>query len=155
MEVDAFLADSVVTADGKLYVQGGGWNNINAAQMPHQHDRIGIGILIYVPYTATNEQHSLDISLEDADGNELLLGDPPPGVRSEDGKVRHFGVQFNVGRPPTIAPGDEQVVPFALNINGLQFERADRYAFVISVDGTAMKRLSFRLHQRQTQTLTG
>lgn len=155
MEVDAFLADSVVTADGKLYVQGGGWNNINAGQIPHRHDRIGIGILIYVPYTATNERHKLEVSLQDADGRELPIGDAPPDMESEDGKIRHFEAQFNVGRPPTIPPGDEQVVAFSLNINGLQFDRADRYAFIISVDGTEMKRLAFRVNQRQTQMLAG
>jgi len=155
MEVNALLADSVATADGKLFVQGGGWTSLTASELPFHQDRIGIGILIYVPYTATNEEHKLEISLQDQDGNPLVLGNAPPGVESEDGKIRRFQAHFNVGRPPTIPPGDEQAVPFGLNINSLQFERADLYTFVIDVDGTPMKRLPFRVHQKQTQVLSG
>ena len=39
MQVDAFLADSVVTAEGKLFVQGAGWDNINAPGFPYAHDQ--------------------------------------------------------------------------------------------------------------------
>lgn len=57
MEVDAFLADSIVSAEGKLYVQGAGWNKIQATSFPFRHSRIGIGVIIHVPYTATNQVH--------------------------------------------------------------------------------------------------
>lgn len=153
MEVNALLADSVVTAEGKLYVQGGGWTNLSG-EIPLRQDRIGIAILIYVPYTATNEEHELDISLQDEDGNEMPLGDAPPGVETVDGRIRHFKTHFNVGRPPTLPPGDEQAVPFGLNINRLRFDRATRYTFVIAIDGTPMKKLPFRVHPKQTKALS-
>ena len=40
MEVDGFLADSVVVAEGKLYAQGAGWNTISVQSLPAVHDRV-------------------------------------------------------------------------------------------------------------------
>ncbi len=153
MEVNAVLADSVVVAEGKLYVQGGGWNVLNALSMPTQHDRIGIGIVVHVPYTATNQMHNLEVTLVDEDENSVPLGTAPPGVvvDSPDGKVRKLGAQFNVGRPATIHAGDEQVTAFAININGLVLETPGMYSFVIGVDGTEVSRLRFRVNPLQPQ----
>jgi hypothetical protein len=147
MQVEAFLADSVASAEGKLYVQGAGWNVINTATVPVRHARIGIGIIIRVPYTATNQMHKFEVYLLDADGQQLPLGDAPPGAGGSDGKIRRLGGQFNVGRPPALQPGDEQLVAMAINIDGLVFDRADSYKFVIELDGFPEKELPFRLYQ--------
>ncbi len=141
IEADAFLADSVVVAEGKLYAQGVGWNVITMQGLPAAHDRIGIGVLIRVPYTATNQNHEFEIRLENADGKRLPIGDNPSG----EGKIEGFGGQFNVGRPPQISPGDEQIVPFAVNINGLSFQEPGHYRIVVSVDGEDAKELPFRV----------
>ena len=146
MQVDAFLADSVVTAEGKLFVQGAGWDNINAPGFPYAHDRVGVGMVIRVPYTATNEEHRFVITLEDEDGAELPIGEAPPGVDTPDGKIRRIEGGFNVGRPPTLVAGDDQLIPLAINFNGLTFERPGRFTFVVQIDGTEAKRLPFRVH---------
>jgi hypothetical protein len=52
-----------------------------------------------------------------------------------------------VGRPPTVQPGDEQLVPVGINIDGLEFDEADSYQFVIELDGTKVKELRFRVSQ--------
>jgi hypothetical protein len=145
MDIDAFLADSVVNAEGKLYVQGGGWNMLFVRTLPANQPRLGIGILIRVPYTATNHNHKFEVHLEDEDGTLLPLGDAPPDSGLPDNKIRQFGGTFNVGRPPLISPGDEQLVPIALNIDGLPFEKVGLFRFVIQIDGTPMKKLSFRV----------
>lgn len=147
MDCEAFLADSVVSAEGKLYVQGGGWNQVNAEGLPFRLPRCGIALLVRVPYTATNQPHRFDIHLQDADGQEVPLGDAPPGLETADGKVHRIGGEFNVGRPPTVQPGDEQLVALAINFDGLVFEQPNRYEFVIELDGTPMKKLAFRLLQ--------
>lgn len=147
MQVEAFLADSVASAEGKLYVQGAGWNVINTAKVPTRHPRIGLGLIIRVPYTATNQMHKFELYLEDADGNELPLADAPPGTEMPDEKIRRLGGQFNVGRPPTLQPGDEQLVAMAINLDGLMFDRQDSYKFVIELDGSREKELSFRVNQ--------
>ena len=147
MQIEAFLADSVASAEGKLYVQGAGWNVINTAKVPIRHSRIGIGLIIRVPYTATNQTHKFAIYLQDADANELPLADAPPETETSDGKIRRLGGQFNVGRPPTLQPGDEQLIALAINIDGAVFDRADSYKFVIELDGSPEKELPFRVHQ--------
>jgi hypothetical protein len=145
MDVEAFLADSVVVAEGKLYAQGAGWNMINVNVLPAQHDRIGIGLVITVPYTETNQEHAFSLHLETEDGEQLPLGDAPPGMDSPDGRMRRIEGVFNMGRPPTLVAGDEQVIPLAINLKGLPFEAAGRYTFVVQVDGEEVKRLPFRV----------
>ncbi|MGH8992403.1 MAG: DUF6941 family protein [Acidimicrobiia bacterium] len=148
--VDAILADSVqVSGDMKLQVQGGAWNSITAAQFPAQHDRIGVGVVIQVPYTATNQSHTLEVSIEDADGGIVPLGSAPEGVSTEDGLIRRIGGPFNIGRPPGLAPGEEQVVPFAINLNGVKFPAPGPYCIAIFIDGNKIKSLPFKLQQVQ------
>jgi hypothetical protein len=145
VDVDAFLADSVVVAEGKLFVQGAGWNMINVQSLPAQHDRIGIGLIIAVPYTETNKEHAFSLHLETEDGEQLPLGDSPPGMETPDGRMRRIEGVFNMGRPPALVAGDEQVIPLAINLNGLPFEAPGRYTFVVQVDGEEVKRLPFRV----------
>jgi hypothetical protein len=147
MEVEAFLADSVDNVGGKLYVLGAGWNQINTQALPFRQARIGVGIIFRVPYTATNQVHNFQIYLRDADGQEMPLGDAPPGMETSDGKIRRLGGQFNIGRPPTVKPGDEQLVAVAINLDQLEFSRAESYSFVIELDGTEVKQLPFRVNQ--------
>ena len=75
------------------------------------------------------------------------MAEAPPEAGTPDGKVRRFGGQFNVGRPPPLQPGDEQLVTLAINIDGLEFHRADAYRFVIELDGSTEKELPFRVVQ--------
>jgi hypothetical protein len=145
IEVDAMVADSAVSAEGKLYLQGAGWNVITVQSLPAHHARVGLGILIHVPWAATNQNHSFAVRVLDSDNNEIPLGEAPPEIPTEDGKIRRFGGGFNIGRPPMVLPGDEQVIPLAINLDGLLFEKADTYRFVISVDGQDMKALRVRV----------
>ena len=154
--VEGFLADSVVApGDGKLYVQGGVWNLINTSTLPVRQPRIGLAVMVKVPYhLATNEPHRFDVRLLDADEHEVPIADAPPGVSTPDGKIRLFGGDFAVGRPHGMQPGDEQFVTVAINVDGLIFERAGVYSFVISVDGNEAKRLRFRVNQVVQPNLT-
>lgn len=145
--VEAFLADSVVNSDGKLYVQGGGWNVIHTTTLPFRQPRIGIAVIIRVPYQlATSEAHKFEVRLEDADGTLLSLADAPPGAHVPDGKIRRIGGDFPIGRPPGVLPGDEQSVAIAVNLDGLQFEREGAYRFAISIDGRDLRQLRFRIN---------
>ena len=150
--VEAFLCDSVEGVGGKLYALGMGWNMISAAQFPARHSRIGIGIVIHVPYTSTNQMHEFFVHLETEDGVPLTLGEAAPenDPRTvENGYVVRLGGQFNVGRPADLPHGDEQLITFALQLDGIEFPTPGRYAVVVSVDGTETSRLAFRLRQVQ------
>jgi hypothetical protein len=153
MKITALLADSCVNAEGKLYIQGAGWNIINVPTLPYIQDRIGIGLIVHVPYTATNQEHRFELTLVDADETELPIADAPqgvelpPDVEAADGKIRKLQGRFNVGRPPTLPAGDDQVIALAVNINGLPFNELGQYSFVIKLDGSEEERLSFRVQQ--------
>lgn len=141
IEVDAFLADAVEAINGKLYALGAGWNIIYSAAFPMQHSRLGLGIIVRVPYTATNQNHTLEISLEDEDGTSQQIGIGP------NGRIDKVKGDFNVGRPPALQAGDEQVVPMAIGIENLPLEKPGRCCFVFAVDGAERKRLPFRVMQ--------
>jgi hypothetical protein len=133
--VDAVLCDSAVTADGKLYIQGGGWNLLGAESFPFRQSRIGIGVVLQVPYTQTNRDHELRLALRHED--EDPTGDGGDGV----GGV----FRFNVGRPPILQHGEPQHVPVALNFDQIPFELPGTYSFVITIDGDELGRLTFRV----------
>lgn len=131
MRVDAFLADTVDKVNGKLYVLGAGWNVIVASRVPMRHPRIGIGLLIRVPYTETDTHHDLSVRLEDADGAILAVADHPTDPAK---KLHSLDHRFQIGRPAQLPPGAEQVVPMALNISGLGFADYGNYRFVVTID---------------------
>jgi hypothetical protein len=129
-----------VVADNKMYVQGGAWNVITTAVLPVRHPRVGIALVVRVPYAlADNSQKRFSLILEDQDGGQVPIGDPAIG--------RIEGT-FTVGRPVGIQPGDEQLVALAINLDGLQFERAGAYVFKVRIDDREIKALRFRVHRR-------
>ncbi|MBA2390132.1 MAG: hypothetical protein H0V67_07740 [Geodermatophilaceae bacterium] len=139
----AMLCDSAAAVEGKLYVQGGGWNAIGAAAMPFTAPRIGMALLIGVPYGDTERRHQLSVGLADEDGSAL-----PLGPVTDAGRATHLQLGFEVGRPAQLPPGDTQLLPFALNIDGYVFARPGGYAFVIAIDQQEITRLRFRVHVR-------
>jgi hypothetical protein len=145
MEVDAFLADTAEAVQGKVYALGIGWDTVYVRSLPAVHPRASIGLTIRVPYTATNQMHTVLVHLEDEDGGRALLGEEPSESDAEPKQVFEIGGQFNVGRPPLLPPGDAQVVCLALTVNGLRLEKPGMFHWVISVDGTPLKRLPMRV----------
>ena len=137
MQVDYLvLADAAVTAEGKHYIHGAGWDVIFAATFPVQHPLLAVALRLGVPWTATNQPHRLEVDVVDADGRSVMPS--PPGVLT--GEV-------NVGRPPHIAPGDDQHVPLTLSLRNLEFSAPGSYSIVVRIDGSDEARSTFRLQQ--------
>lgn len=136
MEVEAFLADAVQAAAGKLSALGIGWQVLSAPGFPVRHDRIGIGVLVRLTDQAEQGPHRLAVRLLGPDGEPRPLGRAPDGS-----EVRELTAPFEVRGSPGSAT-------FALNFDGLVFEAPGTYAFAIEVDGAERKRLAFRV-QRQ------
>lgn len=133
IEVDGFLADSVVGVQGKLYVLGAGWNRITAALFPARHDRIGIGLLVRLPPGADRRARRFDLRVIGPGDEPLVLGSGP------EGPIAAISGEFTAGGT------DEQVVPLALNLNGLGLPRPGDYRIEVSVQGEIAKRLPFRV----------
>ena len=133
IELDGFLADSVVGVQGKLYVLGAGWNRITAALFPARHDRVGIGLLVRLPAGAERRGRRFELRVIGPGDEPLVLGSGP------EGPVSSITGEFTAGGP------DEQVVPLALNLNGLALPRPGDYRIEVSVEGRLGKRLPFRV----------
>ena len=148
IQVDGFLADSVVRSEGKLYVQGAGWNRITASLFPAVHDRIGIGLLFNVEAGGSNDPHRFEIRLEDGEGKEMSFGAAPSSTDQPGDTVNRIGGEFTTG---SREQDEEQLVAMAININGMSFARPSAYRFVVSVDGTDVKVLPFRVQALASQ----
>jgi hypothetical protein len=137
MKVRAFLADSVQSVDGKLYVLGAGWNRLAAAGFPARHDRVGIGVLLTIDDGRASE-HNVELSLLDEKEQPVALFTDASGVEQ-------FAINATFQTGP---PGDgfaDVSVPFALNIDGIVFPAPGTYAVAIRVDGEPHELLAFRV----------
>ena len=142
--VDAFLCDSAVAVEGKVYIQGGGWNLLHSPVFPFAQDRIGVAAIVSVPYTETNKNHVFELRLEDQDGALKPLGHLPGPDGQPQVQMKIMG-NFMLGRPPILQAGDAQNVPIALNLDNLMFEAPGSYSFVLSIDEKEIERLTFRV----------
>ena len=136
MKVRAFLADSVQSAEGKLFALGGGWNRLTAGGFPARHDRVGIGILVTVEAGEEGE-HNLELTLLDQNGLPITLFVDAAGTQQ-------FAI--NATFETQVSPDAfDVVVPLALNINGLAFPAPGTYAFSIRIGGDEREHLPFRV----------
>ena len=90
------VADWADTVNGKLYIQGAGWDRKIFPK--DQQIEFSIAASILVPWTLANQQHRFSLSLETEDGDPL--GTPVTGA-------------FNVGRPAKARPGQRFRTPLA------------------------------------------
>src|SRR5947207_2133134 len=121
MEIEAFLADSVQAAGGKLHALGIGWRVIQASAIPVRHDRIGIGLIVRtVPDEAG--QHTLTLSLLDPEGAARPFGAGGP-----------LQATFS-------SPSGQGTATLALNLDGIgggEGARIDRVRAVLYMVGVA------------------
>ena len=118
MEVEwLILADAAQVAGGKLFLLGGGWDQLTVNKLG-QDQSMAVAVSFRVPWTRTNEKHSFEIELAKADGSTITS---VPG-------------QFEVGRPPGIPPGQDQRAQIVVNIHW-KIGETGGYAVVASVDG--------------------
>jgi hypothetical protein len=129
MEVDAFLADSVQAAGGKLHALGIGWRVIQASAFPARHDRIGLGLLVRTEPSEAGA-HTLGVSLID-----------PSGTPRPFGEGTSFEARF-------VSPEGEGTATLALNLDGLVFDTEGDHTIVLAIDGRESVRLPFRVQTR-------
>jgi hypothetical protein len=126
MKLTLMLADSAQAVDNKLFILGGGWTLLGPTPGP-----TAIAILIEVPWDETNRQHVLKLELVDSDGQPVMVNTP------QGPQPLQIAANFEVGRPPGIAPGSAITMPMAINLGPLPVKPATRYEWRCSVDGTA------------------
>jgi len=125
------LANHAEVQNGLLYMSGGGWSDHHRPVLPGQEalpiSSFGLGVGVLVPWTETNQPHSLSVAIEDADGKVLT----------------EMMASLTTGRTPQLAPGTEQRAVMALSFN-LQFPIAGGYSIVARV-GAEVRTVDFRV----------
>ena len=141
MEVDAMLCDYCQAAENKLFVNGAGVSRSWVGPEPPHMIKLGLAALIRVLYTATNQAHTITITLVTEDGKPVI-----PHVPEGMPEPAPIGVSasFNVGRPAILVPGEEQTYPLAANFE-LGLREVGGYKFVIAIDGSEVKDLPVRV----------
>ncbi len=111
------LADAVEALNGKLYMMGGGWDQIHVQTLdvvvPLQ-----IACGVNVPYNDTDDEHTLTVAVANLDGNAI-------------GPT--LNLTFRTGRSPNLARGAATHIPFAIKA-GFTFPAYGEYTVVAAVD---------------------
>jgi len=147
MEINALLCDHAQVA-GKLYVSGAGIDSFYMAPNDPGPYVINFAIagIVHVPWTATNQEHKLEFRVVDGDGQVPALGEN--AVIANDGLGGEMS--FNLGRPAGLPSGDDQSVPFAFQFYGLPLTNLGRYVVDLSIDGSEMSHIPFRVTKLTT-----
>jgi hypothetical protein len=127
VEVDfLILADWADSINGKLYVQGGGWDRrlLPPAGQPVSF-AMAAGIL--VPWHLTNQQHNFSLSIKTGDGI-------PIGQAVEGG--------FNMGRPVNSTPGQKFRASLAVRIDA-KISEFGTYRLCLVVNSDVAKYATF------------
>ncbi len=126
VEIDALmLADWAETINGKLYVQGGGWDRWLLA--PNRPVEFAIAASILTPWSLANQEREFSIAIESEDGAAvapLLTG------------------SFTVGRPPDARPGQLFRSPLTARV-AMPKVAAGVYRVAMNVTGAAAKSAVF------------
>jgi hypothetical protein len=124
----ALLCDATTVREGLLHVLGGGVTRINRPGYPAPLAPLALALRILVHPTETDRTHQLDVRLQGADGQEI-------------GK---FDVQFGIGDPGEVEPGEEVSVPLPLNMPpNVALPSAGRYSFELLIDGVHQQTVAF------------
>ena len=126
VEIDCFvLADWAEAINGKLYIQGAGWDR--TVLKPNQSADFFIAASFLVPWSLTNRQHEFAMSIESEDGVPVA-----PALTGA----------FTVGRPPDARPGQRFRSPIAVRC-GMKFPGPGLYRVAMALNHTPTKSISF------------
>ncbi len=124
VRVTMLLADHAVVADGKLYVNGGGWTLTSPTTPPSS-----IALKFDVPWDQANLPIELLLELTDADGHpvsQLTPAGPAPV---------QVHARLEVGRPAGMPLGAPINAIVALGIPPLVLDPGQRYTWRLHLDG--------------------
>jgi hypothetical protein len=123
-----FLADHAVVENGKLYVNGGFWNQVYSVAYPSAR-AFGVAAVLHIPWRQHHKAHAFTVTFEDADGGSLPA---------------RFDGQFRIGTAPNMRVGDFTIMPIAAYVTNFALDRPGDYAAVLHVDGAELTRWRFR-----------
>lgn len=136
MDALIVLANSAEsTSTGTVSALGLGWSITTTPTPP-----AAVILLINVPWDQTNLRHAMRLSLEDADGRDVMLGQTPAGEPAP----LEIRAEFEVGRPAGLPHGTplDQAMPISIG-PGLELAAGERYQWRLSIDDVEVAVRSF------------
>ncbi|MHB1981510.1 MAG: DUF6941 family protein [Sulfobacillus sp.] len=118
------LADSAAVSEGKIFMLGGGWSLISVPTPP-----FAVVIKIEVPWSETNETHTLALELLNDDFTAVTIS-----TAGQEVAVAATG-HFEVGRPPGVKKGTSLDLPLVFGFQPLDLQPGRRYVWKLSIDG--------------------
>jgi len=123
------LCDWAEAINGKLYIQGAGFNLIRA----NAPFATALAILWQVPWHLTNVRHKIVLKLVSADGEPFTDAGTPIEVSGE----------VETGRPPGTKPGDSFPTPLAIKLPPIPVPPGD-YRWELHINDQPRAKASFR-----------
>ena len=111
------LADHAESLNGKLYVMGGGWDQLTSSDLSGPA-KLSIACGVQIPWNETDDDHRLSLIVEDSDNNPIA-----PALQ----------VGFKTGRSPSMVRGSSAHVPFAVRAD-IQFPSPGTYVVAATLD---------------------
>ena len=124
MRVTMLLCDHAVVAEGKLYVNGGGWSVRPATPVP-----MFLALKFDVPWDRTGRPILLELRLLDEDGHPVHQ----PGSAGE--LPVFLAARLDVSRPVGLTPGAPVDAALAIGIPPFALPAGRRYSWRLAVDG--------------------
>jgi len=132
MRAKILLADSAEVREGLLFLLGGGWSEVGpASQM------FAIAGILDVEWDETNAQHAAEFTIEEDDGNPLMV---PTPTGNQPFKII---TQFEIGRPAGSPRGRSFSVPVAIPILPIPWTPGRNYVLIVRIDANEADRLKF------------
>ena len=125
------LADAAQVVGNKLYLLGGGWDQVFVNSAFPIDQRIALALSIRVPWNETNVKHNFEVEIISEDS-----------VTEQPKSLMKAGGQFEMGRPPGIRQGQEQRFQMAFDVT-LKIEAAGTKTVIARIEGQEMSRLDF------------
>jgi hypothetical protein len=127
------VADHAEAFNGKLYINGGGWTDLQRPVISGQAPpptAFSIALSVYIPWGETNRPIPLKGTVEDEDGKKLF----------------DFSTPLVAGRPPQMSVGQGQYFHAAVQVV-MPFPKPGGYRAVVTIDGDRDTRTwAFRIH---------
>ncbi len=126
MRVTMLLCDHAAVAEGKLYINGGGWSVRPAAPVP-----MFLALKVDVPWDRAGRPIAMELRLVDEDGHpvtQLAPAGPTPVL---------VAAQLEVGRPPGLVAGAPVDAALAIGIPPFALPAGRRFSWRLAVDGEA------------------
>src|SRR5258708_6220182 len=124
-----------VPPDGKVYINGGGVNQLFVPQLPGPIRGLWLVVRLSIPWHMLGEPHTVHIRALDLDRNPVGPTDPL------------ITTPFELGKPAGHRPGDEPAINICAELNGLTIQQPMTLRFHLLVDEETIGSLPLKVLQ--------